>query len=329
MVAGFRRAGLVLLGGAAVTFAAAACSGGDDGGGGKSSEEIGPETGGATGAGLACAQSDGCQGCRECFDLCVCRTEDVPACLSACGLGGGGTTATGGTAGSGGAGGDPGAGGAGGDPGTGGAAGDPGAGGAGGDPGAGGAGGLDGGGAGGDPGSGGGGGNGQQPPFTPVYRIALRVHIGQSQLLQNGELLEVLEEINWIWWSQAGICFEVETVDHDQTMSSGFDFWFRPVSGVNGYYSGDHDIHTKDYPSLSPSPNPTDHPAARTAAHELGHGLTLGHYNGYPDSSSSLMSSGTRGWALHDFEIQAARGRAAQKALSDTTPLYCGAPQIN
>jgi hypothetical protein len=35
------------------------------------------------------------------------------------------------------------------------------------------------------------------------------------------------------------------------------------------------------------------------------------------------MSSGKQGWQLHAFEIDAARGRAAEKALSDTDPIYC------
>ncbi|PYS04851.1 MAG: hypothetical protein DMG12_09105, partial [Acidobacteria bacterium] len=60
-----------------------------------------------------------------------------------------------------------------------------------------------------------------------------------------------------------------------------------------------------------------------------GHGLTLRHYNGYPESADSLMSSGTLGWRLHDFQIQAARARAQQKAEPDTTPTNCSAPQLN
>ena len=63
--------------------------------------------------------------------------------------------------------------------------------------------------------------------------------------------------------------------------------------------------------------------------HELGHGLTLRHYNGYPESPDSLMSSGTLGWRLHDFQIQSARARAQQKAEPDTTPTNCSAPQVN
>src|SRR6185503_15166045 len=113
-------------------------------------------------------------------------------------------------------------------------------------------------------------------------------------------LLAVLGEMNQIWLSQAGICFEINIVTHDQTQSTGFDIWFVPSvpdpPGVNGVYKGDHDIWSRDNPSLSSAPNPVRNPAARTSAHELGHGLTLDHYNGFSDSANSLMSSGTRGF---------------------------------
>ena len=169
------------------------------------------------------------------------------------------------------------------------------------------------------------GGNGQMPPMMPVYRVPMRIHRGDSGMTSS-ELGEVLNEIQWIWWSQAAICFEVEVVDHEDTMNVGYDMWFvvDPKFGTyNGYYSGDHDIWTVDDPSLGSAPNPTDHPASRTGAHELGHGLELSHYNGQPDSNDSLMSSGKRGWKLHDFEIETARGRASEKALEDEMPIYC------
>lgn len=183
-----------------------------------------------------------------------------------------------------------------------------------------------GGGAGGIDDPGGTGGHGQQPPMQPVYRVPLRVHVGESQLPES-ELVGALEEVNWIWWSQAAVCFEIEIVEHGQLASTGFDINFVPsLSGsLNGYYAGDHDVWTIDYPNLGASPNPVDYPAARTTAHELGHGLTLDHYNGFSDSNNSLMSSGKLGWDLHDFEVEDARGRAAQMALEDTSPNYCAA----
>jgi hypothetical protein len=174
------------------------------------------------------------------------------------------------------------------------------------------------------------GGRGEDPPLTPVYRIALRVHRGNSAL-DDQTLLAVLDEMNWIWWSQAAVCFEIEVVDGDQTIATGFDIWFHereiPCSpGANGVYCGDHDIHTLDRPSLGAADNAewdTERNPSRTSAHELGHGLNLDHYNGFADSNDSLMSSGRQGFKLHDAEIQTARTRARTKGLADTTPLHC------
>jgi hypothetical protein len=170
------------------------------------------------------------------------------------------------------------------------------------------------------------------PGRTPVYRINLRVHNGQSALLAD-DLRASLEEMNFIWWSQAGICFEIVSTKDSTTAADGFDIWFVPdvpdPPGVNGVYKGDHDIWSRDYPRLSPAPNPVTHRSARTSAHELGHGLTLSHYNGYSDSATDLMSSGTLGWQLNDSQIQAARTRAQRKAITDTTPANCAAAQIN
>src|SRR5512134_1659116 len=84
-----------------------------------------------------------------------------------------------------------------------------------------------------------------RPPFVPVYRIPLRVHLGRSG--RNPEQFkEILEEINRIWWSQAGICFEMRAVIHDRVFDEGMDVWFLPqIDGGdlwNGYYRGDHEI---------------------------------------------------------------------------------------
>src|SRR6266702_4748777 len=142
------------------------------------------------------------------------------------------------------------------------------------------------------------------PGRTPVYRLKLRVHNGQTTL-PGAELRKSLEEMNSIWWSQAGVCFEITSTKDDARAREGFDIWSR------------------DYPDLMPAPHPVTQRAARTSAHEIGHGLTLRHYNGYPESADNLMSSGTLGWRLHDFQIQAARARAQQKAEPDTTPTNC------
>jgi len=169
------------------------------------------------------------------------------------------------------------------------------------------------------------------PGQTPVYRIKLRAHIGQSTL-PSSDLRKVLDEMNSIWWTQAGVCFEITSTKDDVKASEGFDIWFVPAvpdpPGSNGVYKGDHDIWSRDYPNLTPAPNPVTHRAARTSAHELGHALTLRHYNDSADSRDSLMSSGTLGWRLHDFQIQAARARARQKADPNTTPMNCASPNV-
>ena len=178
-------------------------------------------------------------------------------------------------------------------------------------------------------------GRGEEPPISPVYRIPLRIHRADSALSEP-DLLAVLDEMNWIWWSQAAVCFEIEIVAGDQTMQNGFDLWFHRSSipcspGANGVFCGDHDIHTLDRPSLGATDNDewdTEHNPSRTTAHELGHGLNLQHYNGFADSNDSLMSSGRQGFKLHDTEIQTARTRARSKALAETTALHCALPKV-
>jgi hypothetical protein len=170
------------------------------------------------------------------------------------------------------------------------------------------------------------------PGRTPVYRIKLKVHNGRSSL-PVAELRQALDEMNSIWWSQAGICFEITSVKDDSKAPDGFDIWFLPEvpdpPGANGVYKGDHDIWSRDYPNLQAAPNPATHRAARTSAHELGHGLTLRHYNNFPDSPDALMASGTLGWRLLDFQIESARARAQQKAYRDTSALNCSPPAVN
>src|SRR5262252_6213895 len=82
-----------------------------------------------------------------------------------------------------------------------------------------------------------------RPGHSPVYRIKLRVHTSQSKLPLS-DLRDSLEEMNAIWWSQAGICFEITHSKDDVTAPDGFDIWFVPEvpdpPGVNGVYKGDH-----------------------------------------------------------------------------------------
>jgi len=166
------------------------------------------------------------------------------------------------------------------------------------------------------------------PLHTPVYRIPLRVHLAESGR-SHGEFRAILEEINDIWLSQAGICFEMQEVLDDRPAERGLDLWFLPVlpggPDLNGSYRNDHDIRVRDTPVLNPAVHPARHPAARTAAHELGHGLSLNHRQ---DSDDNLMRSKTFGWHLNAGEVDDARRTAAKKALPDTVPVRCGEPRI-
>lgn len=170
----------------------------------------------------------------------------------------------------------------------------------------------------------------EPPPFAPAFHIPLRVHRADSGL-SDMLLAEILQEVNQIWWRQAGICFEVEVVRTNEVRTDGFDFWFHRSrlgcnANANGVYCGDHDIHSLDAPSL----NKADSPAwtvrrgpARTTAHELGHGLNLDHYNGFADSNDSLMSSGRQGFKLHEAEITTARKRAQSKTVQNSPATPC------
>jgi hypothetical protein len=160
----------------------------------------------------------------------------------------------------------------------------------------------------------------------PVYHVPLRVHLGESSR-SFAEFNPILEEINEIWLSQAGICFEMDVVLNGEPVSDGIDLWFEPVPAqatmgvVNGYYLNDHSIHVRDTPLLGPAANPAHYPAARTAAHELGHSLGLPHRQ---DSDDNLMRSQTYGWKLNEEEIRKARERAKAKALKGRSGEECG-----
>lgn len=165
-------------------------------------------------------------------------------------------------------------------------------------------------------------------PQGPVYRIPLRVHLGESGRSPL-EFKDILDEINHIWLSQAGICFEMHVVLDDEPLEQGMDIWFMPVlpegPGLNGYFLSDHDIRVRDTPLLKTAEHPARHPAARTAAHECGHGLSLSHRQ---DSDDNLMRSKTDGWQLNDLEIRDARRVAATMALPNAPLRGCAEPAL-
>jgi len=159
----------------------------------------------------------------------------------------------------------------------------------------------------------------------PVYHIPLVVHLGESSR-KPGEFPPVFEEIDRIWLSQAGICFEIKAVADGQDADADLSMWFRPdLGGLNGSYDGER-ILMKDHPILAPASHPARDPAARTAAHELGHALGLHHDQSDPDN---LMASKTFGWHLMRGEIDEARRRAAILAQPGSNAETCGPPDFN
>jgi hypothetical protein len=166
-------------------------------------------------------------------------------------------------------------------------------------------------------------------PFLPVFHIPLRVHLDRS-FRPTSDFKEILDEINHIWWSQAGICFEMQIVMNDRVRPLGFDIWFVPHidsnDSRNGLFDSAHAIYVRDMPILSAAPRPAKHSAARTAAHELGHALNLPHRQ---DSDDNLMRSKTYGWHLNGQEIAVARKAAAVQAGKNNIASKCSPVQIN
>ena len=166
----------------------------------------------------------------------------------------------------------------------------------------------------------------QNTPFEEKIRIPLRIHTTRSRLSRD-ELCSILGEINTIWWDQAGICFEMQILDHDRRNNAGLDMWYERSTpfpnGVtaNGVFAGLHEIFTLDTPRLNSAPNPAENFGARTGAHELGHALNLSHQNCGTACNDLLMRSGRQGFKLlpnspaDTNELTRARNAASQRRL--------------
>jgi hypothetical protein len=162
-----------------------------------------------------------------------------------------------------------------------------------------------------------------------VYRVGVRVHTSYTAMTPE-KLRSVLAETQWIWTSQASICFEFEVVADDVEAETGFDVWYYvevpEAPGVNGWIEDGGRIGVLDQPALHPARRPAREPAARTTAHELGHGLGLDHYQEPHDLSESLMASKQAGYALHDFEIARARETAGTLGVKKSAAYACAPP---
>jgi len=153
-----------------------------------------------------------------------------------------------------------------------------------------------------------------------MLRLPLVLNTSRSGLTRH-ELAAFVTELNRIW-SQAGICFEVRSLERGFSAQSRHSLWLirGDVPFSSGHYDSDTYIWTEDAPKLAHAPHPATIPAARTAAHELGHALELQHLPRTGSYLDALMNTGYDGYALAPFEIRRARTKATAFALPALVP---------
>ncbi len=181
------------------------------------------------------------------------------------------------------------------------------------------------------------------PPIPPPpafafedYLVAsIRVHLLASPnepalctTLIASDIERIVGKVNRVW-SQAGLCFTVESVIREEPapaeppkdaenlrgllryMPSAtyradlFNVYYVKQLNVNGVFLGKA-IFVKDTASLRRVEGGIDEPLPRVTSHELGHAVGLAHRQ----DTYNLMASGTTGTTLNAAEIEAVRKQA-------------------